>query len=72
MKVIGAMDEEKTCDILKFVFCSLQQDEISSHILNKNQADIQWYLIGWLKNNDGCYKYKNRSDVMLLILTIPH
>ena len=35
MKVIGALDEDKACDILKSEFCSLQQNEISSDILNK-------------------------------------
>ena len=35
-KVIGALDEDKTCDISKFEFCSVQQDEISSDILNEN------------------------------------
>ena len=56
-------------DILKSEFCSKQQDEISSDILNENQTDIQCHLIGQLKNNDDTYK--NISDVMLLILTIP-
>ena len=71
MKVIGALNEDKTCDILKSEFCSVQQDEISSDILNENQVDVQCHLIGQLKNSDGSYKYKNISDVMLLILTVP-
>ena len=44
---------KEKCDILKFEFCSLQQDEISSDILNENQADTQWHLIGQLNNSDG-------------------
>ena len=57
-------------DIVMSEFCSMQQDEISSDILNENQTDIQCHLIGQLKNNDGSYKYKKISDKMLLILTI--
>ena len=70
IKIIRALNEEKTCDILKSEFCSLQQDEISSDILNENRACIQWHLIGQLKNSEGSYEYKNMSDVILLILTI--
>ena len=58
-------------DIVMSEFCSMQQDEISSDILNENQTDIQCHLIGQLKNSGDTYKYKNISDVMLLILTIP-
>ena len=70
MKVIRALDEDEACDVLKSEICSLQQDEISTDFLNEDQADVQWHLIGQLKNSDG--SYKNMSDIMLLILTIPH
>ena len=46
MKVIEALDKDKTCDILKSEFCFLQQGEISSDFLNENGAGIQWHLIG--------------------------
>ena len=69
MKVIRALDEDEACDVLKSEICSLQQDEISTDFLNEDQADVQWHLIGQLKNSDG--NYKNIPGVMLLILTIP-
>ena len=46
MNVIGALDEDTTCDILKSEFCSLQQDEIFSDILKENRTDVLWHLIG--------------------------
>ena len=72
MKILEALDEGKMCDILKLKFCSLQEDEISSNILNKDWADGQWHLIAQLQNSDGTYKCKNKSDIMLLVLTIPY
>ena len=46
-------------DILKSEFHSLQQNTISSDVLNENQADVHWHLISQLENRDGSSKYKN-------------
>lgn len=59
-------------DLLEKQFCNLQIDTVLSNFDHSKRMDIQWVEISQIKGATGFPKYKELSDVMLSILSIPH